>query len=516
MTTEIQEVNPGDANQGLSGKMGDLASCNNDPIQFIGSIQNHGSLILFSAPDFLVHSVSQNLLSTNPVGKKLDSLIDREACVQIRELLAVPSGKKNLNLYFKTTIYGVSRDAHLFFADQLYCLEFENLPKPLTRATEIDYTMLMKEFINDVKETGELTQLSHLTCVKIRQLTGLDRVMLYRFLPPHWHGEVIGEDRVIHSHSFMGHRFPSSDIPKPARDLYLKNQSRMIPDVDAAILPLSPAINPRSGKHYDLSDSRLRAVSPIHLQYLRNMEVKASLSFAITVKNQLWGLIACHHLDTFFISHSQREACEFVAGLFSAQAPLLENIDQYRARNSFETKLRNFLERLDSSARPEDELVKKHQAINNVFDAVGIAIIEQDGLDFAGLTPRKTELMAIADQVRKKMEEKETPILPVQSIVSELGKFNEIQFIGGLLAVRLSEKTNSLLMIFRPEVIRTIKWGGNPNKQLADKNFGGEMNPRTSFEEWEETIRGSSKEWTAYEMDGLLFIRNFLFDDNHS
>jgi chemotaxis family two-component system sensor kinase Cph1 len=307
----------------------------------------------------------------------------------------------------------------------------------------------------------------------------------------------------MQAHSYMGHRFPSSDIPQPARELYLRNKVRIINDINEADSPIRPATNPLNGQPIDLSDSRLRGPSLVHVEYLRNMGVRASLSFAITIRGELLGLIACHHFTTFDITQEQRNACELIAEAYAAHAPLLEVLTTYRAKFAFQKRLETALEPIRESADKFDttESVFKGHTIADIFGASGLALAGGGVMEFSGITPRPAGISELATRLQEELRREIKPIIAISNLHERLPDLvNTEKLVAGVLAVRL--KDEAILMIFRPEVIRTITWGGDPVKQLDKKGLRGEINPRKSFEAWKEIIVGTCLDWQPYEIEG--------------
>ena len=169
-----------------------------------------------------------------------------------------------------------------------------------------------------MQRSGSLQALYQAIATEVHDVTGFDRVMVYRFAPD-GSGAVIAEARGSAGiNSFLGLNFPASDIPRQARLLYQANWIRNIPDARYAPAVIMPPLNPLTGQPLDLSHSILRSVSPVHRQYLANMGVVASVSLSLILRGQLWGLIACHHNAPRYLPHRLRDACELFAEMTSS------------------------------------------------------------------------------------------------------------------------------------------------------------------------------------------------------
>lgn len=504
-------------NPELSQILGDLAECNNEAIHLSGAVQSHGCALFFTWPEKRIVGHSANCgsflnISANQLEQgHLGFLFDTTTLLKIENL--VKAGDLSSGRYFTCEIDGKKMDVFLYETGGVYALEIEHGKVPVSEDQPFQAEFILQQFMNELKDSREITEAANITCKFVRQATGIDRVMMYKFIPPAMHGEVIGEDRVLGAHSFMNHRFPSSDIPKPARDLYLRNKVRLICDSQADISPILPNVNPLTRMKWNLSDSRLRSVAPIHLEYLRNMGVRGSMSFAVIVKGELWGLIACHHLTEFHLSHQVRAICSVMSDAFAAHASLIELFEGQTVKSVFEAKLRKIVETVISVKDPVDALFRQNSFLMDMFSATGLALCGDKRIDIAGITPPSSLLRGLASALRDQLQKSDKPFIATANLPEILPAFDSIREIAcGVLCVPLNDEDNSLLALFRPELIKVITWGGNPNKSLDKKNFSGRINPRNSFSSWEEVIRNNSKSWASYEIDGLMFLKQVVVD----
>lgn len=496
----------------------DITSCDNEPVRFIGGVQAHGLLIGFT-PDWRIHLCSENAKrffdDRDLVGHRLTRVLSPSAFRRIEELLATSAWKKrNLQrLEFPVGELGsTAYEGSLFESEGLLILELEAQP-PSMAGGDFELQESLNQFLTRLRSTENLAQAASVLCAAVREITGLDRVMMYRFIPPTWHGQVLAENKIASAASFLEHRFPASDIPRPARELYLRNHVRLIPNVDSEVSPIQPLLNPVSGKILDLGDSRIRAVSPLHLEYLRNMGVKGSFSVAVVIRDRLWGLIACHHLAPIWISHRVRSVCEVLAGVFASRAELVEALDEQRRRLAFEDRLAQFVSVLRTSPDPLGDLLRRHRELEDCFSADGVAFISLAGVDMAGLTPTVGELRELSLFLRQRMAETNRATLATENLSSLDPRWKGIaESASGILAVTVPEIDDGLLIFFRGESVRTITWGGDPRKNLEKRDYQGRLNPRLSFESWTETIHGTATEWSPWEITGATRFRDLVFD----
>lgn len=488
----------------------DLTSCDQEKIHQISSIQGHGAFVAVSSIDFKIQQVSENLTAffdvVEPakmkVGERLNGVIPHELFRLITERFKTQT---SYPFYFTWQ----NLDIYLYQLDEnIVAIEFERLSDNIQ---PIDSTNIIRSFLESMKDAKDVAELSLFACRAVRNLTGMSRVMMYRFFPPTMYGEVIAEDRSAGSHSFSGHRFPATDIPKPARDLYLKNQVRLIQNSSETTSQIYPGIHKKLP--LDLTDSRLRAVSLIHIEYLKNMGVKGSFSLAVKVDNKLWGLIACHSDQATFISHKTRSHCETIANCLALSAPLLERTHEQNAEISFNNRLNKFFVHLKDSLTPFDDLFKKGDELNKIFDISGFAIVSRNKVNSFGLTPLSGDILKLAGWVNSQFHTHNKSLL----VTDCLSGLDEQWFMlkdqaSGLVALSLNESDDALLILFRPEFLETIQWGGDPRKNFEQRNYQGQINPRLSFETWSEIIKNNSKKWLPHEVLGAKIFKDLIFD----
>lgn len=495
----------------------DLSTCDREPIHLQPSIQNAGFLIGFRALDFRVQVVSESISDflgepyQNLIGKFLSEVLP-QGWVQenSNRLKSVHSQMVPLPLKPMTLRDGTGLNAYFYFSEDLGVLEFE--PRNEVLNGEILEEKLA-EVLESIREARTLGGAAQALALGVRSLTDLDRVMIYQFLQPSWNGEVIAEARIASAHSFLGHRFPATDIPKPARELYLKNQMRFIHDVQMKNSPLYFGSHAKPNQKMDLYDSRLRAVAPVHIDYLKNMGVVSSFSVAIVVDGVLWGLLACHHLSSLNLDSRLRTACLLLCRSFALRVQAEEKMKAYEAQLKFETELRNFISTLRSKRDILHAFLGAHNQLLRLFRASGAALISKQSSDIVGITPPIAELQKLVVLVEKDLKERAQSWY-VTTRLSDLTHDDSIlkTQASGLLACRISEVTESYLLFFRPEVLQTIDWGGDPHKVLVKRDYQGKVNPRQSFETWRETVTGQSLDWQDYEIEGLKYMKEVLFD----
>ena len=495
----------------------DLTSCDREKINPIAAIQPHGFFFAFRLIDQTVYHASENaavffkLVDSDVIGKSLEDIFGAPLASTLQ--LAASRVTEKTDEYLQAMIDQDRFDVRLFEFDGLIGSEFEkvNLQNEIDWVNGTSAVKNNQTYAEELHSAKTLTHAAQIICRSVRHLIDFDRVMLYRYLP-NWDGEVIAEDKSAEAHSFLHHRFPASDIPLPARQMYFLNRSRQIADSSATPISIQPDLHYLTRKPIDLSYSKLRAVSPNYLSYLKNMGVAASFSVAVIVDGELWGLVACHGMKSTTIDHNRRLACELMASTFAVVAKLTATIEKQEQKIIFEDQLKSLFREILTSENIISTLFKRHGWIEQLFNATGIAFVSPRRIEIAGLTPPESYIRQISDSLKNRMSQANGSIINVESLTSIAESFRQLQEIAcGLLAVN-SPANDAVFMIFRPEILRTITWGGDPRKTLNRRQYGGEINPRESFESWTETLKGHSAPWETYELRGAEYLRDFALN----
>ncbi|MCC7531026.1 MAG: GAF domain-containing protein [Candidatus Melainabacteria bacterium] len=341
-----------------------------------------------------------------------------------------------------------------------------------------------------------MTDLLESTVAEIRQVTGFDRVLIYKF-DSEWHGNVVAEQKVESMPSYLNHRFPASDIPAQARELYTKNLIRVIADTAAVSIPISPAVNPSTGKQLDLTHAVLRSISPVHIEYLINMDVAASMSISLIVRGELWGLIACHHKSARVVNFSTRAICELVGKVSSSLIERIEEQSNTKAQLELQRKHDNMMVKIANSNNISDSLCQRIHDLVSLIDASGAAIVGDCILEVAGTAPDKEILQKIYSWLNDTVQE---PVFCSSRLTLDYPQWLGVEGqASGLIAINISSLNRLWIMWFRPEQTEEICWAGNPYKPVEIVENHNILHPRKSFEMWTEIVRGRSRPWTSFE-----------------
>jgi light-regulated signal transduction histidine kinase (bacteriophytochrome) len=488
----------------------DLTGCDREPIHIPGSIQPHGMLIVLERGTLSAVQAAGDI--EGRLG--LPEWVGRSAGLILGDTLATRIARTADSLGAGgfvgqlTTPMGERLDVSAHQSGDYVCVELEPAPGDDVPASIV--LGGLESAVGAFERASGLKPLCDRAAVEFRRLTGYDRVMVYRFSED-GSGEVLGEDRDTGLGSFLNHHFPSTDVPLQARALYIRNLVRVIPDIRYTPAPLRPGL--AGADPLDMSDCVLRSVSPVHLQYMRNMQVGASASVSIVKDGALWGLIACHNAAPRLVPYDVRAACRALAGALARQIKNREEAALYRERIRSRGYEDEFVARL-ARARSIDEALSDSKAeLRDMMRADGVAILMGERVVTAGTCPDEGSIRALGRWVMP-------DALSEPFATAELGThrppgIGEFTNASGLLVAGVSVEENLGLLWFRAEQVETVNWAGNPHKaiQLAP---GEKLSPRASFEAWSESVRGRAKPWSSVEIEGAARLRQALLDARQS
>jgi PAS domain S-box-containing protein len=341
-----------------------------------------------------------------------------------------------------------------------------------------------------------------------RDLTGYDRVMVYKF-DPDGHGKIIAEARDPRLESLLGHHYPASDIPQRARELYVRNRVRVLVDVHYQPVPLVPRLHPPTGEDLDMSLCYLRSMSPLHLQYLKNMGVTATLVVSLIREGRLWGLIAAHHYSPRNLRFSLRMAADMLAEVMSTRLAAIENY----AHAQVAILVRRLEHRLIEATSAEGDwrlaLFRNPRTLLQPLEATGAALFYDDEILTSGEVPSTPELRSLLRWVEEKSPGGQFQCSSVGRECPELDGLTPMA--SGVLAVKLSTSRPEYLMWFRKEQLLTVTWAGDPSKPVIGNN-PLELSPRRSFAAWSEIVRGTALPWSGVELALARAIGDALID----
>jgi light-regulated signal transduction histidine kinase (bacteriophytochrome)/CheY-like chemotaxis protein len=355
---------------------------------------------------------------------------------------------------------------------------------------------LVRLMLERLRKTNGIAELAHESARQLKALTGFDRVMVYRFHED-GSGEVIAETASSGLESFLGLHYPASDIPRQARILYQRNWLRIIADIDARPAQLQSTAT-HSAALLDLSMSVLRSVSPIHIEYLRNIGVGASMSVSILRDGKLWGLFACHHYSPLHISFEKRTASELFGQMFSWILEGREREDQM----AYEARAHQIQERLMETAAAHAHsaraIIDFTGEYRKMIACDGIAVWSEGDITLEGETPTENEVKELIGFVNRTSPGRICASAEIAKVYAAGQSFRDRA--AGFLAIPISRVPRDCLIFFRREVLRSVNWAGDPNKSYSEGPLGSRLTPRKSFELWQETVAGQSRPWTQGDL----------------
>lgn len=491
----------------------DLTTCDREPIHIPGSIQPHGYLLVLRGSDKRVAQASANVgelggtSAKESLGGPLGGVIGERQAGAVLEAV----GRRDLSrgaVYLLTTTLADGRSFHVSAhrgAGDVVVLELE----PAETGAGLTFHNLyplVREFIARLGSAPTVAELSQVAAEEIRRVTGFERVLVYQF-DETWNGHVIAEDRDPSVYgSFMDLWFPASDIPKQAREMYRLSRLRQIVDAGYTPVPLVPALNPETGGPLDLSYASLRAVSPIHCEYLRNMEIATSFSIAIQTEGRLWGIVSCHNRTPRMVPLEVRTACDLLGQTIGLQVQAKESHAEVEHRIGLKVIHGQLLAYMSLEPHFVDGLVRHPKELLGLTGAAGAAVLFENQVHLVGETPAEAEVVRLADWLSESGSG-EVFATGALSAVYEGGEAIA-GWASGVLAVSISKLHRSYVMWFRPEVVETVKWGGDPRKPAEPLPGDVRLHPRKSFETWKETVRGRAAAWRPSEVETAAELRN--------
>ncbi len=495
-----------------------LTNCDREPIHIPGQIQPHGILLALQEPHLEILQASQNtdeffgISAESLIGQNLNYIFPEEQ-VNIMAKSLAENSLADVHLFdLKIDKYGQGSVVFLSSihrSDGILILELEPY-SPTEKVSSLGYYHILQGAVSHIRSAADFSELSQRIVRQIRRITQFDRVMLYKF-EADYSGVVIAEDKQSDLDSYLGLHYPASDIPSPARKLYYENWLRVIVDVNYQPVKLFPVINSLTNKPLDLSGSVLRSVSPMHIEYLHNMGVAASMSISIINENKLWGLIACHNYSPKYVDYEIRKACEFI-GQFAS----IEILNQQEQTLSFyRQKVKSVQEQLRQALANESNylgnIFQRHESnLLKLFQAPGTAILLEDKITLLGQTPSKAETQKLVNWLINSHRQEIFYTNSLSNIYPNARKFSH--GISGILIISIFLNQRSYHIIwFRAEQIQTVHWAGYPNKPVSSDLDGNlYLSPRKSFELWKETVREKSLPWQPFDIEVAQEMKNLL------
>nr|ARG47671.1 cph8 (G722V) [Cloning vector pJFR1] len=479
-------------------------------------IQPHGLVVVLQEPDLTISQISANctgILGRSPedlLGRTLGEVFDSFQIDPIQSRLTAGqiSSLNPSKLWAR-----VMGDDFVIFdgvfhrnSDGLLVCELEpaytsdNLPF-------LGFYHMANAALNRLRQQANLRDFYDVIVEEVRRMTGFDRVMLYRF-DENNHGDVIAEDKRDDMEPYLGLHYPESDIPQPARRLFIHNPIRVIPDVYGVAVPLTPAVNPSTNRAVDLTESILRSAYHCHLTYLKNMGVGASLTISLIKDGHLWGLIACHHQTPKVIPFELRKACEFFGRVVFSNISAQEDTETFDYRVQLAEHEAVLLDKMTTAADFVEGLTNHPDRLLGLTGSQGAAICFGEKLILVGETPDEKAVQYLLQWLENREVQDVFFTSSLSQIYPDAVNFKSVA--SGLLAIPIAR--HNFLLWFRPEVLQTVNWGGDPNHAYEATQEDGkiELHPRQSFDLWKEIVRLQSLPWQSVEIQSALALKKAI------
>lgn len=491
------------------------ALCDREPIHIPNLIQPHGVLLAVSATEYQILQVSLNtaeilgIESQKLLGRSLSEFLGEEQVTAIKSCLSEDFDNMNpLPIQINRDGLTTSFDGIVHRNQEIIILELEQT-QPSEEVDFFNFYKLVKSPVNKLQSTNTLEELCNAIAKEVRQITGFDRVMVYRFDQDDA-GTVIAEVKTAELEPFLGLHYPATDIPKQAKYLYTLNFLRLIPDAAYEPVALIPKLNPLTNKPLDMSMSVLRSVSPLHTEYLQNMGVAASMSISLLKNKQLWGLIACHHNSQKKVPYEIRTVCEFIGQIASFELAAKEANQDLDYKMKLKSIQSQFVATISQAEELVTGLTQNPQQLLELVAAASVALSFREEITLIGETPDQEFITKMLPWLENQFTEE---VIYYTNSLGQIYPAAEAYraAASGLLALLISRVPKTFIIWFRPEVIQTVDWGGNPHKAVEIDQAGTvRMSPRRSFAKWQETVQLKSLPWKACEIEAALELRSSI------
>lgn len=487
----------------------DAEFCGKIPIHHINLIQPHGYLLVLDRNNQTVVQLSENV--TSLFGKEPEEVIGTDFRAWVEEPFDLTKLSTNIHSQQKTPFYltvNKQRCLALIQTKEKYLI-VELTAASTDGKNFLETYQTLTYYFAVIEEADDMPSLLRATVEQFRLISGFDRVMIYQF-DENWNGKVIAETNHTGKRDYIGQQFPPSDIPKTARDLYQRNAYRLIPTSRYNPVKLYPLINPITLSFIDLSDCHLRSVPQVHLEYLQNMEVDASMSVRILVGNQLWGLVSFHHNTPKYPDFELCSQLELLTEFFTRQLANLLNKEHFDFSQKISGLKNTLLNNMYEKDLLDEALLTQQEDLLKLFACNGAALAFQNKLYLLGKTPDDEHIQNFVFWLQEKNVDRVFAVNNLSELFEEAKEFALIA--SGMLVIEIDKNQGNYLLCFRPEHPYTIDWGGNPNEALQFEADRKHYHPRDSFAIWRQQVKNTSLAWRQEELQAASDLRHYIYE----
>lgn len=493
----------------------DAGFCGRLPIHQTNSIQPHGVLLLLNRSLTTVIQVSENVqdllnkTEKEVYGTPAQSILTKDSLARIAETGQEQLPEK-LPVELSFIIDGTPTPVFclLHTVEEGFILEAE-LKKFFPAAPQkfIDIYQRIRQVMQHINQCNSIDDVCRTASVALKKWTGFDKIMVYRF-DENWNGTVLAEEAEPGMENYLGLTFPASDIPRQARDMYLKNPYRLIPNREYQPVKLYPLLNPVSNGFTNLLNADLRSVATVHLEYLNNMQVMASMSVRIIYHEQLWGLIACHHRNAKYMSFEECSVVEMISNILSQKITALQNAEGVVLRHRLTQQFAAIVEKMVTKNSLVDAFCENAALLKDFLNADGIALTWEGHIETEGNTPHTGDIETLVVWLKQKARQHIFHQHQLPLVFEESRSFSDRA--SGIIALPIQPDKGIYLIAFRPELVTTISWGGNPNEAVQFEPNSTAYHPRHSFRVWQQTVHNTAEKWHPEEIAAAEQFRGFL------
>ncbi|GAA4431074.1 hypothetical protein GCM10023188_18270 [Pontibacter saemangeumensis] len=495
----------------------DSEFCGSIPLHLVNLIQPHGILLVLDRSTLRIVQASEN--AGQHLYIPVEELLEQPLSLflpdgQLEELRTKISAHNNqekipLSLTWQAKGEQRSFNALVHLKEGQLLIELEENTETAAERSFIGLYQQIKYITSLLKQAGDTAEAADIAASEVKKLTNFDRVLVYQF-DPQWNGIVIAQAKEESMDDYMDLRFPASDVPKQARDLYFSNPYRLIPTRIYEPVRLIPIVNPLTQRFTDLSDCNLRSVAAVHLEYLANLGVMASMSLPLIIDNKLWGLISCHHRDAISPSYELRSALELLSGIISAQLAAKEKERAILLRAKLHGVHGRLLGQLYGSPDFVSGILSGDTSLQHLLALTGAAVLYEGSIWTSGETPGRQELKELAGWLRRSKTDRLMATDSLPHLYARSKDYKEVA--SGLIALPINADQGEYILGFRPEVIQTVRWGGDPNNAIQLEPDGKTYHPRNSFATYQETVKYTSLPWQAEELEAAEVLRSSVLE----
>jgi two-component system, chemotaxis family, sensor kinase Cph1 len=488
----------------------DASFCGQLPLHHLNHVQDYGFLLVCS-PALEIVQVSENCEEfiardkQTLVGEQLPALLTPESARQLDEKI----GAKNQQKLSLTVTFTEGQQflAICHIKPEHILLELEPVSETKKIALSDSY-LRINEASAAIQQAADMQSALTIAAGELKAFSGFDKVMIYKF-DEEWNGHVLAEEMEPDMESYLGITFPASDIPKQARELYLKNPYRQIPDREYVPAKMYPVIHPDGG-FVDMSDCNLRGIVTVHLEYLANMKVNSSMSTRIIKDGALWGLIACHHKEKKFLSFDECAVFEFLSAIVSSKLSSLEAQAHLGEVNRAQAVYTKVVEDIYAESTLRNAVKKCANGMMELLGSNSLVYCSEAKITSYGECPPEAFLHELMIWLESKN------LRDIYMTSSLLNDFEDLAgdpgTAGGMLALPVLPSQGVFIVLFRREILKSVAWGGNPDEVVIFEEDMQTYHPRHSFEVWKEVVKHHSAPFTKYEVEVARDLLRILTD----